>query len=54
MTAGLVVWPLAVLLAAAGLCVIAPPRSRDLYFAPVGCTTAFIVALAALAVALAR
>jgi hypothetical protein len=49
-----IVWPLAALVAAAGLCAIAPPRSRALYFAPVGCTTAFIVALAALAAALVR
>ena len=47
-------WPLAVLLAAAGLCVIAPPRARALYLAPVGCTAAFICTLAALAVALHR
>lgn len=49
-----ILWPLAALVAAAGLCVIAPPRSRALYFAPVGCTTAFIVTLAALAAALVR
>lgn len=47
-------WPLAAAAAAAGLCVIAPPRSRALYLAPVGCTTAFILALAALAAALVR
>ncbi|MGA5604020.1 hypothetical protein ACPCUF_23790 [Streptomyces griseoincarnatus] len=54
MTAGLILWPLAVLLATAGLCRIAPPRARSLYLAPVGCTTAFICTLAALAAALAR
>lgn len=47
-------WTLATVLAAAGLCVIAPPRSRAVYLAPVGCTTAFICILAALAAAIAR
>jgi len=47
-------FPLAALAAAAGLCVIAPARARHLYLAPVGCTAAFIATLAALAVALLR
>lgn len=34
----LIIWPLAALTALAGLCVIAPPRSRSLYAAPAGCT----------------
>ncbi|MFD4257736.1 hypothetical protein ACFWR9_08890 [Streptomyces sp. NPDC058534] len=46
---GLIIWPLAALIAAAGLCVIAPPRSRSLYLAPVGCTALFICTLAAVA-----
>jgi hypothetical protein len=37
-----VVWPLLTLLAAAGLCAIAPPRIRSLYIAPVGCTMTVI------------
>ncbi len=49
-----ILWPLAAAAAAAGLCAIAPPRSRALYLAPVGCTTAFILTLAALAAALVR
>ena len=47
-----VLYPLAVLLAAAGLCRIAPPRARTLYLAPIGCTAAFICTLAAIAAAL--
>lgn len=44
-----ILWPLAALLAAAGLCAIAPARARSLYLAPVGCTALFICTLAALA-----
>ncbi|MFE0819149.1 hypothetical protein [Streptomyces sp. NPDC058847] len=51
---GLILWPLAAFLAAAGLTLIAPPRSRGIYLAPVGCTTAFICTLAALGVAMYR
>jgi hypothetical protein len=47
-------WPLATVLAAAGLCVIAPARARGLYVAPVAGTAAFICTLAALGVALVR
>lgn len=47
-------WPLATLLAAAGLCAIAPRRTPGLYLAPVSCTAAFICLLAALAAAVYR
>lgn len=47
-------WPIAAALAAAGLCAIAPQRSRSLYFAPVAGTAAFICTLAALGAALVR
>lgn len=49
-----IAFPTLALAAALGLCAIAPPRSRSLYLAPVGCTTALIVSLAAVAAALVR
>ncbi|MEU6376789.1 hypothetical protein [Streptomyces sp. NPDC046909] len=47
-------WPLATLIAAAGLCVIAPRQTPGLYLWPVSCTAAFICLLAALAAAVIR
>jgi hypothetical protein len=49
MAASLIFWPLLTLLAAAGLCAIAPRRAPGLYLWPVSCTAAFICLLAALA-----
>ncbi|WP_159062614.1 hypothetical protein [Streptomyces caniscabiei] len=49
-----IAFPALALAAAFGLCAIAPPRSRSLYVAPVGCTAAFVITLAALAAALIR
>ena len=37
-----VIWPLSVILAAAGLCVIAPRRAPLLYLGPAACTVAII------------
>lgn len=45
-------WPLLTLLAAAGLCLIAPRRTPGLYLRPVSYTGAFILILAALGVAI--
>jgi hypothetical protein len=47
-------WPMLTLLAAAGLCAIAPRRAPGLYLWPVSCTAAFVCLLAALAVAVLR
>lgn len=44
-------WPIATLIAAAGLCIIAPRRAPGLYLWPVSCTAAFICLCAALAAA---
>ncbi|MEU1553988.1 hypothetical protein ABZ517_14885 [Streptomyces scabiei] len=49
-----IAFPALALAAAFGLCAIAPPRSRSLYLAPVGCTAALVCTLAALAAALTR
>lgn len=49
-----IAFPALALAAAFGLCAIAPPRTRALYLAPAGCTTAFVCILAALAAALIR
>lgn len=46
--------PLLALLAAAGLCVVAPRRTRLLHLAPVSATTVGIIALASLGMALIR
>jgi hypothetical protein len=42
-------FPALALAAALGLYAVAPPRSRSLYLAPVGCTAALVLALAAVA-----
>ncbi|NUO43754.1 MAG: hypothetical protein HOV82_17160 [Streptomyces sp.] len=42
-----IVWPLSMVLAAAGLCVVAPRRAPLLYLGPVTCTVAFITLAAA-------
>jgi hypothetical protein len=49
-----IAFPALALAAALGLYAVAPPRSRALYLAPVGCTTALVLALAALGAALTR
>jgi hypothetical protein len=47
-------WPLLTLLAAAGLCVIAPRGVPSRYLRPISCTAAFICLLAALGAAIVR
>jgi hypothetical protein len=42
MPATLIIWPLAALLAAAGLCVIAPRGRPGLYLWPVSCTVTLL------------
>jgi len=47
MSIQLIVWPLATVLAAAGLCIIAPRRAPGLHLWPVSCTmTALFLAVA--------
>lgn len=49
-----IVWPLAMLLGAVGLRVIAPRRAPVRYLAPVACTVALIALAAAYVVAVFR
>ncbi|MGW5509909.1 hypothetical protein ACWEV9_19355 [Streptomyces albogriseolus] len=49
-----IIWPLALLLAVAGLCRIAPADRRSLYLAPVGYTALYLCILTAAVMAVLR